>query len=108
VSSMSRFDYFLLMFPPRQLAIMLELTTGSLVATGKKATTMGELIKFFGLMILATRHEFTSRASLGSTTSSSKYTTAVAFGMTGTLRTRFDDLWSHLKWSDQPPTSLKG
>jgi hypothetical protein len=50
---MSRFDYFLLMFPPRQLAIMLELTTESLVANCKKPTTMGELIRFFGVMILA-------------------------------------------------------
>jgi hypothetical protein len=80
------------MFPPKQLVIMLELTTGSLVANGKKPTTMGELIKFFGLMILATRHEFTSRASLWSTTSSSKYTTAAAFGKTGMWRTRFDNL----------------
>jgi hypothetical protein len=99
---LSQLDYFLLEFPPKQLLTMLQLTNEPLLLNRKKAMTMGELLAFFGVMILATRHEFTSRASLWSTVSASKYMTAAAFGKTGMARTRFDSIWSNLEWSRQP------
>jgi hypothetical protein len=59
-SGLSQLDYFLLLFPPKQLVTMLELTNESLVMNRKKAMTAGELLAFFGGVILATQHEFTS------------------------------------------------
>jgi hypothetical protein len=103
-----RLDYFLLVFPRKQLVTMLQLTNESLLLNRKKAMTMGELLAFFGVMILATPHEFTSWASLWSTVSASKYTTAAAFGKTGMARTRFDSIWSNLEWSRQPCTRPDG
>jgi hypothetical protein len=82
---------------------MLQLTNESLLLNRKKAMMMGELLAFFfGVMILATRHELTSWASLWSTVSALKYTTAAAFGKTGMARARFDSIWSNLEWSRQP------
>ena len=108
---LSRLDYFMMMFPPKQLSLMLVLTNLSLRAADPrlKATTKGELLKLFGVMILTTKYEFTTRASLWSTTAPNKYIPAPAFGKTGMPRRRFDDLLCHLVWSEQPdqrPTGM--
>jgi Transposase IS4 len=63
---------------------------------------VGEILKFFGIMILCTKFEFRSRSSLWSTTSVSKYIPAPSFGTTGMSRMRFDDLWRYIRWSRQP------
>ena len=53
--------------------------------------TTGGLLKYFGIMILATRYEFGSRADLWSTTNTSKYVEAPCLGKkTGMSRNRFD------------------
>jgi hypothetical protein len=96
------FEYFLMSFPPEQLSVMLRLTNIALLADQRQVTTKGELLKYFGVMILITRYEFTSRASLWSTTAPSKYVAAAGLGKTGMARTRFDDLWRYLVWSEQP------
>ena len=62
----SRLDFFLLMFPPTQLQEMCRLTNFQLNKKEGRETTIGEILKFFGIMILATRFEFQSRASLWS------------------------------------------
>lgn len=90
------------MFPPKQLVKMLQLTNRSLVEHKKRVTTTGELLKLFGVMILTTRYEFTSRASLWSTIAPHKYMTAPAFGKTGVASNQFDDLLRYLVWSKQP------
>jgi hypothetical protein len=90
------------MFPKKQLDIMLRLTNRELISSQKKAMTTGELLKFFGVMILSTKFEFTSRASLWSNISPSKYVPAPAFGKTGMPRMRFDDIFRHIVWSEQP------
>ena len=95
-SKMSRFDFFLLMFPPTQLTDMVRLTNDELVRRGKSNTTKGEILKLFGVMILITSFEFTSRASLWSTVATYKYRPAPCFGKTGMARQRFDDLLSAL------------
>jgi hypothetical protein len=59
------------------------------------------MLRFIGIMILATRFEFRSRASLLSTTGT-KYIPAVGMGQRGMSRDRFDKLWACVRISDQP------
>ena len=99
---LSRLDYFLLMFPPKQLAKMVHLTSDKLVSDGKTACSTGEMLKFFGVMILVTKYEFTCRRSLWSTVAPFKYMAAPAFGRTGMSRNRFDEMFQWVTWSEQP------
>jgi hypothetical protein len=100
--SYSRLDYFLFMFPPDQLSTMVTLTSERLLETGKAAITTGELLKFFGVLLLITRFEFSARASLWSNTAPSKYQPAPSFGKTGMSRNRFDSIMSSIRFSRQP------
>jgi hypothetical protein len=99
---MSRLDFFLLMFPEDQLTEMIVLTNRELRKRGAPDLCLAELLKFFGILLLATRFEFGSRAELWSTTAPSKYRPAPAFGTCGMSRKRFDVLFTSIKWSDQP------
>jgi Transposase IS4 len=101
----SPLDYFLLMMPPSQLSEMTRLTNIQLrkSCSQKVATTQGELLRFIGVLLLSTRFEFGSRASLWSPIGS-KYIPADSFGKTGMARRRFDTLWSCLTFSKQPVT----
>jgi Transposase IS4 len=97
---MSRLDVFLLMFPPNQLDVMCRETNIILDFYHKPKTTKCELLKFFGIIILATRYEFQSRRNLWSEKPTSKYLSSPAFGSkTGMSRKRFDVLWSGVRWS---------
>ncbi|KAG7345146.1 transposase IS4 [Nitzschia inconspicua] len=98
----TKMDVFLLAFPPESLVSICRNTNVVLENIGRPTTTVGELLKFFGVIILATRFEFESRASLWSDTSTSPFIPAPAFGKTGMKRRRFDDIWSCLPWGDQP------
>lgn len=99
----SRMDIFLMMFPPRQLNHMLQATNDQLEIRQKRKTTKQELLKFFGIIILSTKYEFTSRATLWSTEATSKYELPAGFGRTGMGRVRFDELWTCVRFSYQPP-----
>ena len=98
----SRLEYILMLFPPEQLQLILQLTTNDLAMARKNYTTAGEIVKFFGVMLLVTQFEFGSRASLGSNTSTNKYIPAPSFGLTGMPQKWFDDLWMCIRFSDQP------
>jgi hypothetical protein len=89
----SPLDYFLLMMPPSQLSEMTRLTNIQLRKSGyqKVATTQGELLRFIRVLLLSTRFEFGSRASLRSTIGS-KYIPAASFCKTRTVRRRFNTL----------------
>ena len=50
-----RLEYFLLLFPPNQPIWMTLYISQQLVKHGEKGTTKGEIIKWFGVIILATR-----------------------------------------------------
>jgi hypothetical protein len=50
----SMLDYFLLMFPPLQLNEIVRLTNIHLAKKRRRLTTVGEIIKFFGILILTT------------------------------------------------------
>ena len=109
VNGVSTLDYFLMMFPPAQLGAMGRMTNERLLACSLLPTTTGELVKFFGILVLTTRVQFGSRASLWSNKKSGKFLPAPSFGSTGMLRDRFDSLWRLVRFSHQPghrPTTM--
>ena len=83
-------------------------TSQQLVKRGDKGTTKGEMIKWYLIIILATRFEFGDRASMWSTVSQSKYRSAPAFGKTGMNRHRFNIMWRHVPWIHQPDVRGEG
>jgi len=96
-------DYFFAVFPQDQLTRVTELTSAKLESRRLPPTSPGEILKFFGILILATRFQFGSRADLWATAPRSKHMPAPAFGArTGMPRHRFDALWSALTFSRQP------
>ena len=98
----SPLDYFLMSFPNAEMELCLIETNKQLREQQKRETSVNELYKLFGIIILITRFETTSRAQLWSTVSQNKYIPAVELGsMAGMPRQRFDDLWSTLRWSCQ-------
>ena len=110
---MSRLDWFLLSFPPAELAEIIRLTNLELSKQNVRDYTTdycsrGEMVKFLGVLILMTRFEFNDRASLWKTTSISKYIPAPAFGRTGISRNRFDMLWRCIRFSEQAPVRPEG
>ena len=96
---------FFFMFPPRHLDSIVRYTTTEPEEKSKKKSTKGEILKFFGIILLRTKFESKSRASLWSTTAPSKYEVAPTFGRTGMSRQRFDDLWMCIRFSNQPKIS---
>ena len=71
-TSYSHLEYFLMLFPPEQLQLILQFTNNELAMARKNYTMAGEIVKFFGVMLLVTQSEFGSRASLWSNTSTNK------------------------------------
>ena len=104
----SRFDYLLFMFPPEEIKLIVRLTNTQFEKHSMRTTTIGEILKFFGVWVLSTRFEFGSRSSLWSNIAPSKYVPAPAFGKTGLSRNRFDHLWRHIRFSDQQDTRPEG
>ena len=56
------------------------------------------IMAFFGVIMLATRFEFSNRADLWTSTAPSKYVPAYSFGKTGMSRNRFDVLWKFFSY----------
>jgi hypothetical protein len=54
----SKLDFFQLMFPPKQLDEMIQNTNLELEKLQMPATNTGEMLKLFGISILAARFEF--------------------------------------------------
>ena len=100
---MTPVDYFLLMFPPKQLQTMLQHTNAVLDTNSLQKTNISEMLKWFGVIILTTKFEFASRRSLWNTVSASKYRPAPQFGLTGMSKHRFEELFKCVRWSHQPP-----
>ena len=96
-------EYFLMLFPPQQLQLILQLTNNELAMARKNYTTAGEIVKSFGVMLLVTQFEFGSWASLWSNVTTNKYIPGPSFGLTGMPQKRFNDLWMCIRFSDQPP-----
>jgi Transposase IS4 len=95
-------NVFLQMFPPAELSIILRETNNQRQQINKRLMTKGELLKFFGVVILVTKYKFTSRASLWITSPPSKYEACPNFGQTGMSHGRLDDIWRCIRFSTQP------
>lgn len=100
--TMSCLDYFLMMMPPKQIQLSVELTNEKLLEKYSREITCGELIQFFGIMLLVCKFEFTEQSLLWSMTAPSKYTLAPSFGRTGMSCNHFDTIWSALTFGRQP------
>jgi hypothetical protein len=61
---MSRLEYFLLMFPPSHLQDMARMTNKCLSKVKKEMIAVGEVLKFLGVLIPASRFEFQTKRSL--------------------------------------------
>jgi Transposase IS4 len=96
-------DFFMAVFPKKQLQQMIEETNKKLVRSGDPKLTKGELLKWFGILILITRFEYGERAHLWSNRSHCKYIPAPNFGeKTGMTRERFHAIFREMVWSVQP------
>jgi hypothetical protein len=103
------YDFFMAVFPRKQLKDMVRNTSANLKAQGKPEITTGELLKWFGITILITRYEFGDRASLWSTEPPNKYIPAPSIGTrTGMSRNRYDTILKGLVWSFQPTARPEG
>ena len=69
-----------------------QMTNHQLRKNGKEITTEGEVLKFFGIIILFIKNNEDKRASLWITTATFKYIPAGNFCRIGTKRNKFDDL----------------
>ncbi len=98
----SRLEVFLQMFPPIHLQLMVRCTNLQLQKDNKAVTTGGEILKYFGILILITKFEFSKRSSLWSATPIEKYEPAPNLGRTGMSRKRFDELTKYIRYSQQP------
>ena len=58
----------------------------------KPETTIGEILKLVGVLILNTEFDFVSRRTSWSSVAPSKYVPDPCFGKTGIIRNRFDDI----------------
>ena len=72
-NSYSCLEYFMMLVPPEQLQQILQLTNNELAMARKNYTKAGEIVKFFGVMLLVTWFEFGSWASLWSNVTTNKY-----------------------------------
>jgi Transposase IS4 len=104
-------DYFMALFPKQQLQEMHERTSKVLQEQTPplQPTSIGEVLKFFGILLIMTRFEFGKRSSLWATTGFNQFAPPANLGKTtGMSRMRFDDLWQFMVWSHQPEKRPEG
>ena len=102
--NLSRLDAFRIMFPSDQMKLMLDLTNNELRKKRRAVPLMteGEMLKFFGILVLMTRVRCRNRKDCWGTRSKYKYQPTVNFAETGMTRHRWDDIWSAIRFSHQP------
>ena len=65
--NLSRLDAFMMMFPREQFNAMIAMTNSNLDKEGLARTTLGELVKFIGIIIMMTRVKMRGRRDLWNT-----------------------------------------
>jgi Transposase IS4 len=96
------YEYFMAIFPLDALMRIVMLTSEKLREKGKKVTTGGRILRFFGILILGTQYEFGSRADLWSSSSRNILFDPLAFRRrTGMPRYRFGLLFTLITFSKQ-------
>jgi Transposase IS4 len=90
-------------FPPNALKRILILTNKSLRKNEGKEIELGELLWFFGVVLLITKFDFGQRRELWNTVLSFKYIPSPQFGIcTGMCCICFEEIWMNLVFSAQP------
>ena len=108
ISSMPPYEYFLWVFPMRHFTAIVSWTDANLQKKGVEVlTSAGEVLKFFGVIILMTRFEFSKRRDLWKTESSFKYKPVAKFGRF-IARNRFEVLMSCIAFSRQSECTSPG
>lgn len=106
IRGLTPFDCFMTMFPSTHLQDMQKLTTEKLLKEGTSGTTVSEILRFFGVLILMTRFEFSRKQDLWRTTRHNKYLPAPCFGDTGMSKNRFFDIMRCIRFSHQPSENV--
>ena len=102
---LSRLDYFLMMFPPDALRHIITLTNAQLSKRNLDEMDVAEFLRWYGVVLLISRCEFSTRRELWAARSHSKFLPSVELGRsTGMSRQRYDDIWTCLCLSFQPET----
>jgi len=93
IEPMKLLDVLLLMFPPDHLVQIINLANRKLRAGGHEETSKGEIVKFFGVIVLSNRFVFGKRRDLGATASVFRLIDPPNFVVRiGMARDRFDSL----------------
>jgi hypothetical protein len=103
LGSRTMLDYFLSVFPPNAMKRIILLTNVKLRDNNMQEIDIGDLLKFFGIMILITRFKFGNRRDLWRVNEDCRYIPAPRIGdTTGMSKNRFDEIWQCLTFSEQP------
>ena len=105
--TLSLYDVFLSMFPQEYLSKVVSWTTAKLKKKWKNNTTTGELLKFFGTLILISNCKFGSRRDLWKKKSPCKYLPAYNFGKIMS-RSRFEAILSCISFGPDPNPNVTG
>ena len=95
---MSPYDFFMWTFPQTHLLNVLKATNARLTGKQVPPTTSGEVLRFFGILVLLTRLEFSERRSLWSSETHSNYLTSPNLGRIMSKH-RFECLVECIAWS---------
>ena len=83
-------------------------TNTCLIQKGHPPTTIGEILKFFGVLILGTFFEFGDRKTLWAKMATHSYIPAPNFGRTRMGRDRFLSLFACIRFSHQDTKKPNG
>jgi Transposase IS4 len=99
-SERSVLDYFLACFPPNAMKHIMYLTNKKLEEDKQPEMGMGELLKFFGVLILRMQFEFSNCRDLWSPNSNNWFISSLAIGMTtGMSKHWFDILLANMTFA---------
>lgn len=106
-SDVSPISCFFATFRMSYFSSIWTLTNNNLKNDNLDITTNGEILKFFGILILITRFEFSSRRDLWKRKDISKYIPSAQFGRF-ISRDRFQHLMQHIQLSMGAPHATNG
>ena len=92
-----------MMFLPKSLRHIVTLTNAQLAKRNLDKMDLAKFLKWFGVVLLISRCEFSFQRELWSTWNHSRFLPPVELGRaTGMLQQRYDDIWMYLCLSFQP------
>jgi len=97
-SDMTPYDYFQWMFPMGFLSTIVSYSNYELEKRNLKSTSLGEILKYFGVIVLMSRFEFSGRRSLWSSQSGTKYIPTPMLGHIMS-RKRFEEMRQYVTYS---------